>query len=235
MEGGMERNLEAHYLTTADVGRRLGIQGGAVRHYGKLLRERGYPFAQGENEEWLWPPEVVEVARAAHALAKGVKGLTFEGALDLLEYAGRIALKARPGTTLPEVMERIRGLPQALERASGQLEDTAAKVERRVQEAVRRLEASVNSQEQRLQGAARSFTEGVVEALAEARQQASTLGMGWWVGPVLVLLQGLVLSILVGLTFLGGGVDLGSPWVRLGLLVGPLSLVVLGYWMGKSR
>lgn len=231
----MERNLEAHYLTTADVGRRLGIQGGAVRHYGKLLRERGYPFAQGENEEWLWPPEVVEVARAAHALAKGVKGLTFEGALDLMEYAGRIALKTRPGTTLPEVMERIRGLPQALEEASERMADAAAEVERGVEDAVRKLGASASSQEYRLQSAARNFDQEMMNILAQARQEVSTLGMGWWVGPVLLLLQGMVLSALVVLTFLGGGVNLGSPWVRLGLLVGPLSLLLLGYWAGKAK
>jgi DNA-binding IclR family transcriptional regulator len=38
--------MEARYLTSADVSRRLGLEGGTVRHYAEVLRGLGFPMSQ---------------------------------------------------------------------------------------------------------------------------------------------------------------------------------------------
>jgi hypothetical protein len=223
----MERVLEASHLTTADVARRLGVQGGTVRHYGEILRARGYPFTQGENGEWLWAPEVAEVARGAYLLAKATPGLSFERALDLLEYAGRVALSTKPGTTLPEVLSRLDRLPERLSQVVPQVEAGLGEVVERVRGDValtlvkaaedlhRRgadLMRSISAKAEEL-GAATSRVEGVVNFLAFLPMVflgvlALLLGVhalgllplpGWfpWVGVGLVALAGYLLGKVV--------------------------------------
>lgn len=223
----MERNLEASWLTTADVARRLGVQGGTVRHYGEILRTRGYPFSQGENGEWLWAPEVVEVARAAYLVAKATPGVSFERALDYLEYAGRVALSAKPGTTLPEVLSRLDRLPERLSQVVPQVEkglgevvervrgDAALVMVRAAEDLHRRgadLMRSISAKAEEL-GAATSRVEGVISFLAFLPMVflgvlALLLGVhalgllplpGWfpWVGVGLVALAGYLLGKVV--------------------------------------
>ncbi len=223
----MEKLLEASHLTTADVARRLGVQGGTVRHYGEILRGRGYPFTQGENGEWLWPPEVAEVARVAYLLAKATPGLSFERALDLLEYAGRVALSTKPGTTLPEVLSRLDRLPERLSQVVLQVEaglgevvervrgDAALVMVRAAEDLHRRgadLMRSISAKAEEL-GAATSRVEGVVSFLAFLPMVflgvfALLLGVhalgllplpGWfpWVGVGLVALAGYLLGKVV--------------------------------------
>ncbi|MCS6867796.1 hypothetical protein, partial [Thermus sp.] len=106
------------------------------------MRARGYFFRQGEGGEWLWAPETAEVARVAHALARATPGLSFERALDLVEYAGRIAQKTRPGTTLPEVLAQLRGLDQVLQRLgelAGHLEKIATRTDSALERGVEGL------------------------------------------------------------------------------------------------
>jgi DNA-binding IclR family transcriptional regulator len=55
--------VEARYLTSADVSRRLGVEGGTVRHYAEVLRGLGFPMDQDPGTgAYLWTPELVEVA-----------------------------------------------------------------------------------------------------------------------------------------------------------------------------
>lgn len=36
--------MQAEYLTSADVARRMGVEGGTVRHYRELLGRMGFRF-----------------------------------------------------------------------------------------------------------------------------------------------------------------------------------------------
>ncbi|MEN2983033.1 MAG: hypothetical protein ABDH20_11170 [Thermus sp.] len=219
----MERLLESDWLVTSDVGRRLGVQGGTVRHYGEILRRRGYPFRQGEGGEWLWAPETAEVARAAHALARATPGLSFERALDLVEYAGRIAQKARSGTTLPEVLGDLRDLPKRLREAFQELEERLQETG----EAGRALEEQVRVVATRLGGAVegtlKRLERGVDSVLGRVESEGSLLWMGWWVGPVLLLVQSLALVLLV----------LGRQLPEWILILGVLGLLLLGRWSAR--
>lgn len=221
----MEKLLEASHLTTADVARRLGVQGGTVRHYGEILRGRGYPFTQGENGEWLWAPEVVEVARAAYLVAKATPGVSFERALDYLEYAGRVALSTKPGTTLPEVFSRLDRLPERLSQVVPQVEKGLGEVVERVRGDAALVMVRA-AEDLRRRGA--DLMRGISERAEELDGAVSNLIglMPWMVlAPLAVLLLlafPMVLHALGTLPLPGW-----FPWV------GVLALLGGGYLLGK--
>ncbi|WP_126187530.1 winged helix-turn-helix transcriptional regulator [Thermus scotoductus] len=109
MPGSDEWRYDAfsgEWLTTGDVARRLGLSPGTVRHYAEVLRERGYPLRQGEEGEWLWPPEVVELVRVAYHAARCLSPrLSLEDMLDLLERTATYTLTRR-GETLHDLVAR---------------------------------------------------------------------------------------------------------------------------------
>lgn len=186
----LNQALGARYLTTADVARRLGVAGGTVRHYGERLRGRGYPFAQGENGEWLWPPEVVEVARAAYTLAKVVRGVAFEDALDYLEYAGRLAVEAGRQETLTALSRRLLALPDALREVP---HEVGVELRRVAAEAAQELRAGIREAVM----AAQAPTRELRETAQSLQGWASHLTTGiWWMG-VLPTLALLVVSLVV--------------------------------------
>lgn len=229
VEGGgrMERVLEASHLTTADVARRLGVQGGTVRHYGEILRARGYPFTQGENGEWLWAPEVAEVARGAYLLAKATPGLSFERALDLLEYAGRVALSTKPGTTLPEVLSRLDRLPERLSRVAPQVEEGARELLQKLRgdAALTLVKASEDMAKAggNLLQAMRAQVERMKEATAEVRDTVA----------ILVFLPSLVL--LIENAFLALAVQGIISLPRWFPFVGVVLVGLTGYLLGRWR
>jgi len=181
----VEKALVGSWLTTSDVARRLGVTPGTVRHYGEILRSRGYEMPQREENgvtEWLWAPELAELARAAYQLARSVQPrLSFEDALELIEYAGRLAVQAQEGDTLPEVvarlLRRLNALPEAvsrLEAAASALSSSAAQVERAGEEAAGRVRAVVQATENALR-----------DVVASVRRAVP--GGGWVVGALLLL------------------------------------------------
>lgn len=226
----MERNLEANWLTTADVARRLGVQGGTVRHYGEILRGRGYNFVRGESGEWLWSPEAVEIARAAYLVAKATPGVSFERALDYLEYAGRVALASRAGTTLPEAVQRLGSLPERLQQVVQRLEDDAGAV-------MERLEGGASAVVLRVTEDLRRRVNPLIDAVsAQAQAMRSAVAEVRGVMSVLVFMPSVVLLVQNGLLTL---VALGqlslpgwAPWLGVALLV--LAGFFLGWWYAKG-
>lgn len=239
----MERLLESDWLTTSDVGRRMGVEGGTVRYYGDVLRARAYPFRQGPNGEWLWAPEVAEVARAAHAIARASRArtesekagsgggkkkggflplsFTFEQALDVIEYAGRLALSTRPGTTLPETLARLGDLERAVQRLNemaGRLEGVAARTDRALERGVEGLERVVREGRNWLQGAVVQLEEqleGVLERVGERGRGIA----------LVISVQTLALLVLVM-----GGVG-GQDWpARLVAVLAVPGAFFLGRW-----
>jgi len=189
--------MEARYLTSADVSRRLGVEGGTVRHYAEILRELGFPMSQEpESGAYLWTPELVEVARTAYAMAKATKGLSFREAVELILYAGELAGHAKEGRSIVTLLREVLRLPIRLEEA---VEDVRVGADdlRSVGEALRR----------ELQGVVRDYRgelgRSVVEVREVAREARSALweaSSGGWVPPVALLLVaiGLVLPVLPG-------------------------------------
>ena len=111
----MEMLLEARYLTSADVSRRLGVEGGTVRYYAELLREMGFPMPKEEETgAYLWSPELVEVARAALAMARATKGLSFREAVELILHAGEAAQHARAGRSVLALLQEATALHQEI-------------------------------------------------------------------------------------------------------------------------
>lgn len=135
--------LEARYLTSSDVARRLGVSPGTVRHYGEVLRRLGFEMAKGEapggEEAYLWSPELTEMARVAYQMARASKPrLSFEEAVKLILYAAEVAIPAREGSTIPVLLEGVHELQEDMRRLVATLESLPPSVENAVQEAVRR-------------------------------------------------------------------------------------------------
>ena len=197
--------MEARYLTSADVSRRLGVEGGTVRHYAELLRELGFYMPKDEETgAYLWTPELVEVARTAYAMAKSTRGLSFREAVELILYAGELACHAKEGRSIVSLLREVLRLPIRLEEA---VEDIRAGADdlRSVGEALRReLQGVVRDYRGEL---ARSVVE-VREVAEEARRALREASSGRWVAPVAMVLvaMGLALSALAtgGLAVLGG-------------------------------
>jgi hypothetical protein len=209
--------VEAKYLTSADVSRRLGVEGGTVRHYAEILRELGFPMGQDpESGAYLWSPELVEVARAAYAMAKSTKGLSFREAVELILYAGEAAQHAKSGRSILTLLHQALYLPTRLEAV---VEDIRAGADdlRSVGEAVRR----------ELQGVVREYRGELERAVVEVRRVAEEArsalreaSAGGWLPPMallLVAIGGLVLPVLPG------GLAAVGPYLVLlavGLIVG---------------
>ena len=176
--------MEARYLTSADVGRRLGLEGGTVRHYAEILRELGFPMGQDpETGAYLWTPELVEVARTAYAMARATRGLSFREAVELILYAGELACHAKEGRSIVSLLREVLRLPVRLEEA---VEDVRAGADdlHSVGEALRReLQGVVRDYRGEL---ARSVVE-VREVAREAREVVQRASAGSWFGPIAFL------------------------------------------------
>jgi hypothetical protein len=212
--------MEARYLTSADVSRRLGVEGGTVRHYAEVLRGLGFPMSQDpETGAYLWTPELVEVARTAYAMAKATRGLSFREAVELILYAGELACHAKEGRSIVTLLREVLRLPIRLEEA---VEDIRAGADdlSSVGEALRReLQGVVRDYRGEL---ARSVVE-VRQVAEEARSKLREASSGGWVAPVAMVLvaMGLVLPFLAK----GGLAAVGPYLVVLG--VGGF----LGWWV----
>ncbi|MCS7219572.1 MAG: hypothetical protein NZ846_11510 [Thermus sp.] len=190
------------------------------------MRARGYFFRQGEGGEWLWAPETAEVARVAHALAKTTRGVTFEHALEIMEYAGRLASATRPGTTLPEVLAQLRGLDQVLQRLgelAGHLEKIATRTDSALERGVEGLGRVARQGEYALERAVDQVEERLGGVLEGVEERAWRIAMGWWAAPLVIGVQS---GALVALAMRGA-----EEWlVRLVALVVLVSVFLLGRW-----
>jgi len=211
--------MEARYLTSADVSRRLGVEGGTVRHYAEVLRGLGFPMSQDpETGAYLWTPELVEVARTAYAMAKATKGLSFREAVELILYAGELAGHAKEGRSIVSLLREVLRLPIRLEEAVADVRDAGDDL-RSVGEALRR----------ELQGIAQGFRGELARSVVEVRQVAEEArsalreaSSGGWVAPMALLL----LAIGLLLPFLAkGGLAAVGPYLVM-LVVG----VIVGWW-----
>jgi hypothetical protein len=176
--------MEARYLTSADVSRRLGVEGGTVRHYAEVLRELGFYMPKDEETgAYLWTPELVEVARTAYAMAKATKGLSFKEAVELILYAGELACHAKEGRSIVSLLREVLRLPIRLEEAVADVRDAGDDL-RSVGEALRReLQGVVRDYRGEL---ARSVVE-VREVAREAREALGRASAGSWFGPIAFL------------------------------------------------
>jgi hypothetical protein len=172
--------MEARYLTSADVSRRLGVEGGTVRHYAEVLRELGFYMPKDEETgAYLWAPELVEVARAAYSMAKATRGLSFREAVELILYAGELAGHAKEGRSIVTLLREVLRLPVRLEEAVADVRDAGDDL-RSVGEALRReLQGIVRDYRGEL---ARSVVE-VREVAREAREVVRRASAGSWFGP----------------------------------------------------
>jgi hypothetical protein len=176
--------VEARYLTSADVGRRLGLEGGTVRHYAEILRELGFPMGQDpETGAYLWSPELVEVARAAYSMAKATRGLSFKEAVELILYAGEAAQHARSGRSILTLLHQALSLPARLEEAVGDVRDAVDDLSSVGEELRRELQGVVRDYRGEL---ARSVVE-VRQAAEEAREVVQRASAGSWFGPIAFL------------------------------------------------
>jgi len=212
--------MEARYLTSADVSRRLGVEGGTVRHYAELLRELGFYMPKDEETgAYLWTPELVEVARTAYAMAKATKGLSFKEAVELILYAGELACHAKEGRSIVSLLREVLRLPIRLEEAVADVRDAGDDL-RSVGEALRReLQGVVRDYRGEL---ARSVVE-VRQVAEEARSKLREASSGGWLPLVAMVLvaMGLVLPILAT-----GGLAAVGPYLVM-LAVGGF----LGWWV----
>jgi hypothetical protein len=212
--------MEARYLTSADVSRRLGVEGGTVRHYAEILRELGFPMGQDpETGAYLWTPELVEVARAAYFMAKSTRGLSFREAVELILYAGEAAQHARSGRSILTLLHQALSLPARLEEAVADVRDAGDDLRSVGEELRRELQGVVRDYRGEL---ARSLVE-VKEVAMKAREVVREASSGGWVAPVAMVLVaiGLVLP-----TFATGGLAAVGPYLVV-LGVG----VFLGWWV----
>jgi hypothetical protein len=176
--------MEARYLTSADVSRRLGLEGGTIRHYAELLRELGFYMPKDEETgAYLWTPELVEVARTAYAMAKSTRGLSFREAVELILYAGELACHAKEGRSIVSLLREVLRLPIRLEEAVADVRDAGDDL-RSVGEALRR----------ELQGVVRDYRGELARSVVEVRQVAEEArsalreaSAGSWFGPIAFL------------------------------------------------
>ncbi len=212
--------MEARYLTSVDVGRRLGLEGGTVRHYAEILRELGFPMGQDpQTGAYLWTPELVEVARAAYSMAKSTRGLSFREAVELILYAGEAAQHAKAGRSILTLLHQALYLPTRLEAVVEDIRAGADDLHSVGQELRRELQGVVREYRGEL---ARSLVE-VREVAREAREVVREASSGGWVAPVAMVLVaiGLVLP-----TFATGGLAAVGPYLVV-LAVGGF----LGWWV----
>jgi hypothetical protein len=215
--------LQAGYLTSADVARRMGVEGGTVRHYRELLERMGFPFSQDqESGAYLWTPELVEVARVAHSMAKATKGVSFEDALRLILYAGDLARNAQEGVSVVTLLRGALQLPQRLEDAAVDLQEAASAVRSLETDLRRRIQAVASEARGELVAAARQ----VQEVAREARSVVQEAGSGGWIGPAAigVLALGVALPVLAK-----GGLAAVGPYLVM-LVAG----IFLGWWAGRG-
>ena len=212
--------MEARYLTSADVSRRLGVEGGTVRHYAEVLRGLGFPMSQDpETGAYLWTPELVEVARTAYAMAKSTRGLSFREAVELILYAGELACHAKEGRSIVSLLREVLRLPIRLEEAVADVRDAGDDL-RSVGEALRReLQGVVRDYRGEL---AKSVVE-VREVAREAREVVREASSGGWVAPAAMVLVAIGLALP---TFATGGLAAVGPYLVV-LGVG----VFLGWWV----
>jgi hypothetical protein len=176
--------MEARYLTSADVSRRLGVEGGTVRHYAELLRELGFYMPKDEETgAYLWTPELVEVARTAYAMAKGTRGLSFREAVELILYAGELACHAKEGRSIVSLLREVLRLPIRLEEAVADVRDAGDDLRSVGEELRRELQGVVWDYRGEL---ARSVVE-VREVAREAREVVRRASAGSWFGPIAFL------------------------------------------------
>jgi len=176
--------VEARYLTSADVSRRLGLEGGTVRHYAEILRELGFPMGQDpETGAYLWTPELVEVARAAYAMARATRGLSFREAVELILYAGEAARHAKAGRSILTLLHQALYLPTRLEAVVEDIRAGADDLRSVGQELRRELQGVVWDYRGEL---ARSVVE-VREVAREAREVVQRASAGSWFGPIAFL------------------------------------------------
>jgi len=188
--------VEARYLTSADVSRRLGVEGGTVRHYAELLRELGFYMPKDEETgAYLWAPELVEVARTAYAMAKATKGLSFKEAVELILYAGEVAQHAKAGRSVLTLLHQALYLPTRLEAAVGDVRAAAGELRSVGEELRRELQGMVQGYQGELERAAVKVR-AVAEEARGALREASTGGLVPLVALLLVALGALVLPVL---------------------------------------
>jgi hypothetical protein len=222
--------VEARYLTSADVSRRLGVEGGTVRHYAELLRELGFYMPKDEETgAYLWSPELVEVARAAYSMAKATRGLSFREAVELILYAGEAAQHAKAGRSVLTLLHQALDLPARLEEAAKDVVAAVADVRGAVGELrwvgrdIRRdVQQVISGYQGTLAEAATGAVIEVGQVAREAREALRGASSGGWLPPVALLLvaMGLVLPVLAK----GGLAAVGPYLVMLG--VGAF----LGWW-----
>jgi hypothetical protein len=176
--------MEARWLTSADVGRRLGVEGGTVRHYAELLRELGFYMPKDEETgAYLWAPELVEVARTAYAMAKATKGLSFKEAVELILYAGEAAQHAKAGRSILTLLHQALYLPTRLEAAVGDVRAAAGEL-RSVGDVLRReLQGVVQGYRGELERAVGEIRRAAEEAKYTLREASA----GSWFGPIAFL------------------------------------------------
>jgi predicted transcriptional regulator len=212
--------VEARYLTSADVSRRLGVEGGTVRHYAEILRELGFPMGQDpESGAYLWTPELVEVARAAYFMAKSTRGLSFREAVELILYAGEAAQHAKAGRSILTLLHQALSLPARLEGAVADVRDAVDDLSSVGQELRRELQGVVRDYRGEL---ARSLVE-VKEVAMKAREVVREASSGGWVAPAAMVLVAIGLALP---TFATGGLAAVGPYLVM-LVVGGF----LGWWV----
>lgn len=215
--------MQANWLTSADVARRMGVEGGTVRHYRELLERMGFPFNQDqESGAYLWTPELVEVARVAHSMAKAAKGVSFEDALRLILYAGDLARNAQEGVSVVTLLRGALQLPERLEDAAVDLREAASAVRSLETDLRKRMQAVASEARGELVAAARQ----VQEVAEEARSVVREAGSGGWIGPAALLL--VALGVALPILAKGGLAALGPYLVM--LAVGAF----LGWWAGRG-
>ncbi|MGC8905568.1 hypothetical protein [Thermus sp.] len=220
--------VEATYLTTSDVARRLGISPGTVRHYGEVLRGLGFPMPQeeapGGEQAYLWPPELVELARVAYQMARASSPrLSFQEAVELILYAAEVAVPAREGKTIPTLLQDVRRIQGDLRYLLGRLEEVPGRVELALAGAVKRAE---QESARALSGASESLrqaTARLVEAAEKVEDLARQASAGGWVPAV--ALVALLFSLLLQ-PFVEGGPRALLPYVAVASVGG-----FIGWWM----
>ena len=222
--------MEARYLTSADVSRRLGVEGGTVRHYAEVLRELGFYMPKDEETgAYLWTPELVEIAHTAYSMAKATKGLSFREAVELILYAGEAAQHAKAGRSVLTLLHQALDLPARLEEAANDVVAAVADVRGAVGELrwvgrdVRRdVQQVVSGYQATLAEAAIGAVMEVGQVARDAREALREASSGGWLPPVALLLvaMGLVLPVLAK-----GGLAAVGPYVVM-LAVG----LIVGWW-----